>query len=145
MVHSVIIEYINNSLMIFIFSYICHHRGHLARECDEKSHQPIQCFRCQAFGHIARNCTAVTHNFRRKDAKNSAEGYQSSSRSTKTKSRPLNSSYAAAAPQRKFRRAYLSHTLQVNKSFIGVPQTTAVLSTQGVQICKEVLTKRKVC
>jgi hypothetical protein len=33
----------------------------------------------------------------------------------------------------------------VNKSFIGVPQTTAVLSTQGVQICKEVLTKRKVC
>ncbi|CAF1331212.1 unnamed protein product, partial [Didymodactylos carnosus] len=85
--------------VIYAARYRCHRRGHLARECDKDSLQPTQCNRCQGFGHIAQSCTAVGHHFRRKDTKNSVQGYQSSSRSIKKESRPLNLSYAVAAPQ----------------------------------------------
>ncbi len=108
-IYSITIEYIDNSLMIFTFSYRCHHRGHLAHECKKDLPQRIQCFQCQGFGHIARDCTVVKHHFRCKDVKNSSEDYQSSSRSTKTKAQQRNLSYTTAAPQRKFRE-HIYHT-----------------------------------
>jgi hypothetical protein len=40
---------------VYRFSYRCHQRGHIARDCNEPS-RPIQCYNCNGFGHVARDC-----------------------------------------------------------------------------------------
>ena len=121
--------------------YSCGQPGHIARFCHRIYHQDnrnssqlIQCFRCQGFGHRMQNCTdGINHYFRYNDPKNSKGDRQSSSRSTKTNSHPLNYSSITTTPKRELYTRYLSQTIKLNTPFLGDARDNTTLRSNNVR------------